>query len=169
MLNFIFRIYTSNYFGYLNNYLRFGKVEYFSEEQIKSWACCLQLALNRNKGVKDDTIVYRGIRRYKFPEDFKPGTNFYFKEFISTTTNKKVAKDFKGDEGGTIIKIIIKNNGTNNNNNYCYSVKSVSEFQNEDEILISSNCLYTIINIERSIDCDFVEATCEGFFFDLYN
>ena len=167
--NFIFRIYTSNYFGYLNNYLRFGKVEWFSEEQIKSWACCLQLALNRNKGVKDDTIVYRGIRRYKFPEDFKPGTNFYFKEFISTTTNKKVAKDFKGDEGGTIIKIIIKNNGTNNKNNYCYSVKSVSKYKNEDEILISSNCLYTITNIERSVDCDFVEATCEGFFFDLYN
>jgi hypothetical protein len=39
---FILRFYTSNYYSYLNNYLRDKKVELFIEEQIKSFACCLQ-------------------------------------------------------------------------------------------------------------------------------
>lgn len=40
---FILRFYTSNYYSYLNNYLRDKKVELFIEEQIKSFDCCLQI------------------------------------------------------------------------------------------------------------------------------
>ena len=36
------RFYTSNYYSYLNNYLREKKFELFTEEQIKSFACYLQ-------------------------------------------------------------------------------------------------------------------------------
>ena len=158
--NFVMKFYTSDYYVYLNNYLRFGTVDEFTEDQIKSWTCCLQLALKRNKGIEDNTVVYRGIR-YRFPEEIKIGSNFYFKEFISTSTNKAIALEFKG-KGGTLMKIIIKNN---KQNNYCYSLKQISVYEREDEILISSNCFYTITNIERNIDGDFVEAECEGYLF----
>ena len=160
--NFVMKFYTSDDYKYLNNYLRFGKVGKFTEDQIKSWTCCLQLALNRNKGVDDDVIVYRGIS-YRFPEEIKIGSNFYFKEFISTSTNKAVALSFKGT-GGTLMKIMIKNN---KKSNYCYSLKQISKYEDEDEILISSHCFFTITNIERNIDGDFVEAICEGFLFPI--
>ena len=160
--NFVMKFYTSEDYIYLNNYLRFGKVSKFTEDQIKSWTCCLQLALNRNKGVEDDTIVYRGIKN-RFPKEIKIGSKFYFKEFISTSTNKAVALTFK-EKKGTLMKIIIKNN---KKSNYCYSLKQISEYKSEDEILISSHCFYTITNIERNIDGDFVEAVCEGFLFPI--
>ena len=161
--NFVMRFYTSNEHRYLNDYLRSEKIDKYTEDQIQSLTCCLQLALNRNKGVEDDTIVYRGISNYRFPEEIKIGTKFYFKEFISTTTNKSVALSFK-KQGGTFMKITIKNN---KKKNYCYFLKQISMFEKEDEILISSLCLYTITNIERNIDGDFVEAICEGFLFPL--
>ena len=62
------------------------------------------------------------------------------------------------------MKIIIKNN---QKSNYCYSLKQISKYKKEDEILISSHCFYTITNIERNIDGDFVEAVCEGFLFPI--
>ena len=110
---FTLRFYTSNYYSCLNNYLRDKKVEQFSEEQIKSFACCLQLALSRNKGVKENTIVYRGIRDFRFPKETVKGSKFYLTEFMSTSTNMNVAKGFMGGNG-TLMEIKIKNNGTNN-------------------------------------------------------
>ena len=160
--NFILRIYTCNYYSYLNNYLQDKKVDYFKEEQIKSFACCLQLALSRNKGIKENTIVYRGIRKFKFPQEIIKGSKFYLTEFMSTTTNIKVAKSFMGDIG-TLMEIKIQNNGTNNYLNYCYDVQKISCYPNEEEILLSSHCCFVVEQITRGELFDYVRMRCEGF------
>ena len=160
--NFSLRFYTSNYYSYLNNYLRDKKVNHFSEEQIKSFACCLQLALSRKTGVKENTIVYRGIKKFKFPYEIGKGSKFYLTEFMSTTTNINVAKAFMGGLG-TLMEIKIKNNGINNHLNYCYDVQKISCYPNEEEILISSHCCFIIEQITRGESVDFVRMRCEGF------
>ena len=118
---FVIRLYSSFYFKFINAYIREEKVEKtweklvktkdennnettekkifkgFTESQLKSWICCLQLALSRNINVKENTIVYRGIR-VKFPSNIGIGKKFYLKEFLSTSTRKEFAED------GSIIK-----------------------------------------------------------------
>ena len=158
---FILRFYTSNYYRYLNNYLRDKKVEIFTEEQIKSFACCLQLALSRNKGVKENTIVYRGISKFKFPNNTAKGSKFYLTEFMSTSTNIEVAKGFMGNNG-TLMEIKIKNNGTNNHLNYCYDVQKISCYPKEEEILLSSHCCFVVEQINRGSLFDYVRLVCEG-------
>ena len=160
--NFILRVYTSENYKYLNNYLRDRKVDVFSEEQIKSFACCLQLALSRNKGVKENTIVYRGINTFKFPKEIVKGSKFYLTEFMSTSTNRNVAEAFMGG-AGTLMEIKIQNNGTNNCLNYCYDVQKISCFPNEEEIIISSHCHFVIDQITRGELFDYARIRCEGF------
>ena len=157
--NFILRFYTSNYYSNLNNYLRDKKVEGFSEEQIKSFACCLQLALSRNKGVKENTIVYRGIRTFQFPKEIVKGSKFYLTEFMSTSTNIKVAQSFMGDRG-TLMEIKIQNN---NYLNYCYDVQKISCYPKEEEIIISSHCCFIVEQITRGELFDYVRLRCEGY------
>ena len=156
---FVLRFYTSDYYRYINNYLRDKIVDKFTEKQIQSFAYCLQLALSRNKGVKENTIVYRGINKFKFPEEYVKGTKFYFKEFMSTSVNINVARKFL-DNNGTFLEIKLKN--INEHSNYCYDVQKISLFPNEEEIIISSHCYFIIEEIKRG-DFDYVRLTCEGF------
>ena len=109
---FVISLYTSVYFGFINEYLRtqnvlefFRKHKGFTEEQLKSWICCLSLALSRNKNVKDFQVTYRAIANYKFPNDIKKGDNFYLREFISTSKSKKFCKDWLRDNEGTLLEM----------------------------------------------------------------
>lgn len=164
---FTMRFYSSNYYYLLNNYLRSEKTleennGTFNKNLITSWIYCLQLALQRNKNVLDNIIVYRGIRGFKFRKDIKKGSEFYFREFISTSLDKNVAKNFLGGNG-TLMTIIIKNNGSNGYPNYCYNIKDISLFPHEDEILISSHCCFEVNDIIKSKKIDEVYLTCKGF------
>ena len=161
------RFYSSNYYSYLNNYLRSEKSfnennGVINKNQLISWIYCLQLALRRNKNVKNNIIVYRGISRFKFPKNVKKGVEFYFREFISTSLNKDVALGFIGGNG-TILTINIINNGYNGYPNYCYNIKDISMYPGEDEILISSHCCFEINEINRNKQVDEVYLTCKGF------
>ena len=164
---FVLKLYSSDYYIIINNYLRsqtIDKLSIFTEDEIKSWVCCLQLALKRKTGVKDNTVVYRGIKHFKFPQEMGIGSKFYMREFFSTSIDKKVALRFaKEDKEGTIMVITIKNNGTNNHFNYCFYVEDISDFPNEKEILISSHCYFGITKIERNKEFDYVYMTCEGY------
>ena len=161
---FAIKLYSSMFYIYINDYLREKIVKYdtFKEEEIKSWICCLQNSLKNNRNVQDNTIVYRGVKA-KFPSEIVYGSKFYFREFISTSLNKEKAKGFAG-ETGTILKIIIKNNGTNGNNNYCFYIRDISDFPDEEEILISSHCCFTVVDISRGNNLDHVTLVCEGYF-----
>ena len=162
--HFTIRFYSSNYYYYLNNFLRNKEQngKEFTEKQIKSWICCLQLALSRNKNVKENTVVYRGISNFKFSKNIKIGDVFYFREFISTSLKENVARDFLRNKG-TLLIITIKNNGINGFPNYCYNIKDISLFPKEDEILISSHCCFEVNDMKKNKKgIDEVYLTCKG-------
>ena len=167
---FTMRFYSSNYYHYLNNYLRSEKSfnennGVINKNQLISWIYCLQLALRRNRNVRNNIIVYRGISRFKFPKNVKKGTQFYFREFISTSLNKDVALGFIGGNG-TLLTINIINNGYNGFPNYCYNIKDISMYPGEDEILISSHCCFEVNEIRKDKQIDEVNLTCKGFNFN---
>ena len=162
---FAIRLYTSDYYKYINNYLRdknsiFGKE--FTEEEIISWIYCLQLALTRNINVEDDIIVYRGIRGVKFSSNIGIGSKFYFREFVSTSKKRSVAEDFL-QGNGTLLTIKIKNNGTNELPNYCYYIEDITYIDGEFEVLFCSHCYFSVTNIQHKKEIDYVFLNCEGY------
>ena len=165
---FVLKLYSSDYYKYINNYLRFKEINKFTEKEIKSWICCLQLALKNNINFKENTIVYRGVEKYKFPSEIGVGSKFYFREFISTSTSISIAKEFtENSKQGTIMGITIKNNGTNGRPNYCFYIAGISKFPREKEILFSSHCLFSVSKITRRPDAiDYVHLICHGYYFD---
>ena len=129
---------------------------------FKSLIYCIQEALRIKKNVKDGTIVYRGID-LKLANNIGIGSKFYFREFLSTSLDEKVARGFKTDEG-TLFKIKIKNN---KRRNYCFYIGKLSMHPNEEEILISSFCYYTVTDIKRNEGgIDEVNLDCLGFLLD---
>ena len=163
---FVIRLYSSIYYLYINNYLRTKEViilddlENLSESEIKSWICCLQLALSRNINVKDETLVYRGVN-LKFPSEIGIGSKFYFREFVSTSTSQEFSEQWI-DNSGTLMIIKIKNNGTNGHQNYCYYIEDITISEDQYEVLISSHCYFTVTKIEHKKNIDYIYLTCEG-------
>jgi len=166
---FVLKLYSSPGQGLdnqkLNNYLRTKTVELFSEKELKSWICCLHNAIKHgNNKVQNDIEVYRGINR-QFPEEIGIGSKFYFREFISTSLNRQIAEIYLGGSG-TLLVITIKNNGINGQNNYCLKIDDISEIPDEEEVLITCNCYFTVTNIEKGALFDIVYLICEGYKFD---
>lgn len=174
------KVYSSKDNKYINNYLRTKNVklpdeenEIYNELELKSWIYCLHSALKHlNKNVYDDKIVYRGVN-CKFPDNIKIGEKFYFREFCSTSLNKNAAKMYADD--GTLFIIKIKNNGTNKHQKYCLDISNLSNFEDEEEILISCHCAFLVTNIIKGVNNDMcdnkyfdeVYLDCEGYNFDI--
>ena len=131
-----------------------------SIEYIRSFIFCLQESLRNNKGVKDGTNVYRGIRGVKFSKDIKKGSQIYLRDFNSTSLDQEATKNFV-DKDGTLLIITIKNN---KERNYCFSIKNFSRYPKEEEVLISSHCKYIVTEIIRNEkENDIVGLDCEGY------
>ena len=155
--SFVINKYTGNDYWCLNDYLRQGDVNKFSEKQLKSWAYCLHSSLQfRTSNVSNGTVVYRGIA-LPAPNNWKVGSKFYFGEFISTSKNIEIAKGFAG--GGTLLVINIKNNGTSGKNNYCRYIEDITQYKGEEEIIITAFCIFTI----KKIDGNTYYLDCEGY------
>ena len=104
--------------------------------------------------VSNGTVVYRGVT-LPAPKDWKVGSQFYFREFISTSKNIEVAKGFAC--GKTLLLITIKNNGISVTNNYCRYVEDIIQYKGEDEIIIIAFCIFTIKKIDGKnyyLDCE---------------
>ena len=165
------RLYSSEYFKLINDYLRTKKLKYSKinditkklKECIDSWIYCLHKEIRNMKNVEDDQIVYRGIATFKFPPEIKVGSEFYFGEFLSTSKKKDFAikwiKEKKVNEG-TLMKIIIKNN---KRNNYCCYIEDFTFSKNQDEVLLTCNCCYKVTNIIRTNQLDYINLICYGF------
>ena len=170
---FVIRLYSSIYFKFINEYLRnrvvlknFGQLKGLTETQLNSWIYCLQKALLNYKNVKDDTIVYRAIRYFKFPPNIGIGSKFYLREFLSTSKDKNFSEDWMRNKSGTLLKIKIKNNGTNGYNNYCSFIEDITYTKKQEEVLFASHCYYTITKINRNDFIDNVDLICEGLLID---
>ena len=168
---FVIRLYSSIYYRFINEYLRKNTIldkcyngpyvfEGFSKKELRSWIYCLQLALSRNKNIEEDKIVYRGVK-LPFPPEIGVGSKFYFQEFISTSKRIEFCLEWI-DYKGTIMEIKIKNNGVNGHPNYCYGIEHITYTNNQDEVLISSHCYFTVTNIRHENQIDYVSLICEG-------
>ena len=162
--DYVIKLYTSNEYTYINNYLRSGIIDAsspYTENEIKSWAWCLHNALtNKKSNVPNGSIYYRGVSR-KFPDELGIGSKFIFSEFTSVSEDKNIALGFAAQ--GTLFIIRIENN--NNSHYYCYNISKMSHFQNEREILITSNCTFHITKKDenKKDSVDEVYLTCEGY------
>ena len=160
---YVIFLYTTKFHKEINYYLREGKLmlnNNFSKQQIKSWIWCLHKALNKKKSkVSNGTICYRGIAR-KFPDNLGVGSKFIFVEFTSTSINKSIALNFAKNK--TLFEIRIENN--NSPNYYCYKIDKISNYEEEEEILITSNCIFQITKKEKKEDgITKVNITCKGY------
>ena len=168
--DYVINLYTSNDYIYINNYLREGKLSpgqnKYTEKQIQSWVWCLHNALTKKiSNVPNSNIYYRGVSR-KFPDNIGIGSKFKFGEFTSVSEDIEVAKCFANN--GTLFIIRIENNGPNY---YCYNIEGISQYKNEKEILITSNCTFHVTKKEskdkdQSTEPEKVYLTCEGFKID---
>ena len=169
---FAMRIYTANeFYKNINGYLRDKtdleknpKQSKMPLAHIKSFICCLQYSLMKNKNVEDNIIVYRGIDTLKLSNDIGIGSRFYFREFISTSREKDEALKFIKSKKGSLFIIKIINNSKRN---YCFDVADYSVFPKESEIVISSFCFFMVTEIKRNEKgIDIINLECEGFLLD---
>ena len=149
---------------------------------MKSWAWCLHDALTNTKSnVNNSAVFFRGFNK-PFPEELKIGSKFILGEFCSTTKSLKVSLLFSPN---SIFIIRIENNN-NPPGFYCYDIEKYSNVPNEQEVLITSNCVFEITNkqkkslknlkeefqINEKIDVDedkeilTIYLTCLGNFYD---
>ena len=160
--DFVINEYTGEDYWCLNDYLRGDGAYRYSEKDLKSWAWCLHSSLQYlESNVPNYTTVYRGINAYA-PDSWKEGDRFYFGEFVSTSKNEDTAYNFSGEK--TMLKITIKNNGNNGYNNYCKDISDISQYNDEEEILLTAFCRYDITDIRRdSYDVDVFYLDCIGY------
>ena len=158
--SFVIKKYTGDDYWYLNDFLREGKVQKFSKSELKSWTYCLHSSLKYgNSNVKNGTIVYKGVK-LPAPKDWKVGKRFYFPEFVSTSLNFEIAKNFakrNDNTYGPILVIKIKNNGINGRMYYCRYVEEITQFHGENEVLITAFCIFQITRIDGNtyyLDCE---------------
>ena len=108
---------------------------------------------------ENGTIVYKGVK-LPAPKDWKVGKRFYFPEFVSTSLNFEIAKNFakrNDNTYGPILVIKIKNNGINGRMYYCRSVEEITQFHGENEVLITAFCIFQITRIDGNtyyLDCE---------------
>ena len=162
--DFDIRFYTSNQYKYINNDLRKREISLYTENFLKSWICCLYETLSRNRNVKNGTIVYRAMGN-KFQNEFGVGSKFYFREFLSTSTNLDFCKKWIKNKG-TIMIIEIKNNGTEGHQNYCYYIEDITFTKNQKEILLSTHCYFTVTKIEKRENINYIYLICVGILLD---
>jgi len=126
----------------------------------KSNVWCLHKAITQNiNNVQNGTLVYRGVC-FKLPNDIGVGQKFYFPEFLSTSTDIKIAQDIANN--GTLMYISIQNNGVNGKKIYCRNIEYISDYPFQKEILFTAYCQFRITNIQRTPNLDYLYLTCEG-------
>ena len=126
----------------------------------KSNVWCLHKAITQNiNNVPNGTLVYRGVC-FKLPNDLGIGQKFYFPEFLSTSTDIKIAQDIA--HSGTLMYISIQNNGVNGKKIYCRNIEYISDYPFQKEILFTAYCQFRITKIEKTPNLDYLYLTCEG-------
>ena len=156
-----------NYYLRDPNNINNNQFNYFiqntSLKDKKSNVWCLHKALTRNSQIiPNGTVVYRGVH-FRLSNDIGTGTKFYFPEFLSTSLDINIAKDFA--ENGTLMIITIQNNGTDGKKVYCRNIEEVSDYPNQKEVVFTAYCQFRITDVKRTPSLDYMYLTCEGHHF----
>ena len=171
--DYVLKLYSQNPF--INRFLRdpynqneqnglfFNPIQCNNINDKKSFVWCLHKAVTQNYPIiPNGTILYRGVC-FKLPHNIGIGTKFYFPEFLSTSRDINISKDFA--LSGTLMFITIQNNGTDGNKVYCRDIEYISDYPQQKEVLFTSHCQFRITNIERTLSLDYLYLICEGHHF----
>ena len=146
--DYVINLYTKDIYKYINGYLRNGIIPpetNYTEKQIKSLVWCLHDALtNKRSNVSNSSVFFRGLAR-PFPCELEVGNQFILGEFVSVSKNIDVGLRFSGSQ--TLLIIRIENNNVPPGF-YCYDIHSISHYEDEEETLITSNCIFQITKKE---------------------
>ena len=121
--------------------------DYLSEQSIKHYKTYIQHchdALKRNKST-ESVITYRGVKSELMQklEGLESGDVITDEGFVSTSTSKKQAEKFASKfDGGYIMTILIPKGSQ------AASVKSLSNFDSEDEVLINKKARFEVKSID---------------------
>lgn len=132
--------YTGSAYNSINSYLRrqIQDVDYSTKEKIKN----IDSAFSKSS-VKKSFVTYRGMNLTGELKDLwfnsKPGDTIGDKGFVSTTTNPN-----KSFSGNIKLEIVVPKGSK------AISVKSLSMFEHEDEILLNRGGKFKVIKNERS-------------------
>ena len=128
------------------------------DNQSNVW--CLHKALTQNFPIiQNGTVVYRGVQ-FKLPDNIGVGTKFFSPEFLSTSKDINIAKEFALN--GTLMFITIQNNGINGKKVYCRDIEYISDYPHQKEIVFTAYCQFRITKIEKTPFLDYLYLTCEG-------
>ena len=159
----ILREWTGSGAHRINSYLR-DNIKNLPENILKSNVWCLHKAITKSpNNVPNNMQVYRGIKA-KIPFNIGVGTKFYFQEFLSTSKDINIARNF-ATISGTLIIISIQNNGTNGKKVYCRDIENLSQFPQEREIIFTAFCQFIVTKIEKQNNLDVIYLTCDGYNF----
>lgn len=146
----------------INDYLRFN-IKNLPESELKSNIWCLHKAITKSfNNVPNNITLYRGIKA-KAPFNIGIGTKFYFQEFLSTSKDINIARNFANF--GTLLVISIQNNGINGKKVYCRDIENISQYPEEREVIITAFCEFKITKIEKQNNLDIIYLTCIGYNF----
>lgn len=116
--------------------LRKGKPQEYTE--------AINKMLNSPKVPRYDGEIYRGLSS-KFLEtnSLEPGTEFSLQAMSSFSSNQKIAERFAGGSEGVVIKVKQNTQGV--------SIKNISTFAEEDEVLVPKNTKYRVVSVEGNV------------------
>ena len=157
--DFVIKEYTGEEsYKSLNEFLRGNNNtnEDDDNKDLSSWTWCLHKALIRkDTNVEDNTWVYRGVKNKC---NLEKGEVFYFAEFLSTSLDRKIAERFA--QGRTLFEIKIKNN---KKYPYCRDISKISDYEDEEEVLITAFCKYKVIDCcQNDKGLDIYTLICYG-------
>ena len=166
----VIHIYTGSEYKIFNESLMYGKYYHdikYTKNIINSYIWCLHSTLRNYYNdvnsnylipVKDGTVVYRKTITFD-KKKYGIGSQFYFSTFVSASLNENLKW-----RGNCKMNITIKNN---EKNNYCFSVKGVSDYAKEDEVLITCYSNFLIKNMEKNKNgILIVDMECVGYVLD---
>lgn len=153
--------YTGADYKYINNYLRnpAGRGEYTEEDTqyIEKQIKLIKDTLKKTSLAKD-VMVFRGTNRQELngitgldlaklsANEIREkiiGKTFVKKDFTSTSINKKKAEGFGGENQKVLFNIILPEKSQ------ALYVQKISEFKNEQEMLIQNNAKLEFLEVEE--------------------
>ncbi|CAF1267477.1 unnamed protein product [Adineta steineri] len=157
----IIRLYTSGrpfYYQIINDILSLLDQELILliQDYIKALRYSLMIYSDTSKAVPNTKNVklYRGLNLNntknfeEFLKKFKINDTIVFPAFTSTSLNEGLAESFAGKKG-----VLLEISADCTQSNKPKSVRELSHYQNEDEVLLNCFSLLTVKNITKRNDC----------------
>jgi hypothetical protein len=149
----LFKAYSADMYADMNDCLRECKSQPndddfqgtgISVREFVEWSDIMSKAIRRNK-TTEPIILYRGIDKTYFEgveNEFKVGGKLYDYGFASSSTKKSVGEEYSSN--GYVLEIHAPKGSR------ASSIKDISFFDYEEEVLIDKNACFTIKEIDTN-------------------